>query len=292
VEPQNFTVLDANPAAELRMNLSLSELTGRPLADWVPTDSLADFEKRLRIAKRSYSPKKFRTRWKISETEVLILEIALGWLQVGSSENDTVLQMIGRDVTREVEAQEQAERYLAELRSLNRKLEELSTIDEMTQLPNFRQFKSQLQIEHERCLRTRESYAIIFCDVDNFKHYNDRNGHPAGDALLRELAQIIRSQTRKSDLAARYGGEEFAVLCRATNCDGAKIFAERLRAEIADHEFPEGHAQPLGRISLSIGVAVFPTHGETPEQILESADQALYHSKKSGRNRVTSATLP
>ncbi|MFL5815306.1 MAG: diguanylate cyclase [Bdellovibrionia bacterium] len=290
IAPETLRILDVNPAVELRMGLTLQDLSGRALVDWVPEDVRADFEKHLRIAKRSYAPKKFRTRWKLKDSTLLTLEVVACWLRVGNVEEDAVMQIIGRDVTQEVEAQEQAQRYMAELQALNKKLEELSTMDEMTKLSNFRQFKSQLQVEHDRCFRNREPYAIVFCDVDNFKHYNDRNGHPAGDALLRELARVIQSEARKSDLPARYGGEEFAVLCRATDLDGAMIFAERLRARIAEHEFPHGKDQPLGRISVSIGVAVFPDHGETPEAVLEAADQALYHSKKNGRNRVTPAT--
>jgi diguanylate cyclase (GGDEF)-like protein len=270
------------------MELTLSELSGRALVDWVPEEGRADFEKHLRIAKRSYAPKKFRTRWRLKDSTLLTLEVVACWLRVGSAEEDAVLQIIGRDVTQEVEAQEQNQRYMTELQALNKKLEELSTIDEMTKLSNFRHFKAQLQVEHERCLRHREPYSIIFCDVDNFKHYNDRNGHPAGDSLLRELAQVIQSKVRKSDLAARYGGEEFAVLCRATDLDGAMTFAERLRATIAEHEFPHGKDQPLGRISISVGVASFPENGESPEAVLEAADQGLYQSKKGGRNRVTS----
>ncbi len=289
VEPETLHILDANPAVELRMGLSLQELSGRSLIDWIPAELRSDFEKHLRIAKRSYAPKKFRTRWKSSDTTALIVELVACWLQVGSTEDESVLQIIGRDITQEVEIQERAERYLKELQSLNQKLEELSTSDEMTQLANFRHFKAQLKVEHDRCMRNGEPYAIVFCDVDNFKHYNDRNGHPAGDALLKELAKVIQGQARKSDLAARYGGEEFAVLCRATGKEGALIFAERLRATIASPEFPEGHAQPLGKISISVGVAVFPEHGQNPEEVLESADQALYQSKKGGRNRVTAS---
>jgi diguanylate cyclase (GGDEF)-like protein len=289
IESDQLAVIDANPAAELRLNLSLRELIGRSLLDWVPSELQGDFEKHLRIAKRSYAPKKFRTRWKMAESSLLDLEIIVCWLQVQGAAEDTVLQIIARDITREVEAHEQAERYLKELHTLNLKLEELSLIDEKTQLANFRQFNSQLKVEHERCIRTREPYSVVFCDVDHFKHYNDRNGHPAGDALLAQLARVIQKQCRKSDLAARYGGEEFVVLCRATGKEGALIFAERLREKVATEPFPEGHAQPLGKISISMAVATFSEDGATPEQVVEAADQALYESKRAGRNRVTAA---
>jgi diguanylate cyclase (GGDEF)-like protein len=91
----------------------------------------------------------------------------------------------------------------------------------MTGLFNFRHFKEQLDVEHARASRYTTPYSVVFMDIDHFKRYNDQNGHPAGDALLKEIAQIIRSSSRVSDVPARYGGEEFAILCKGVNWEGA-----------------------------------------------------------------------
>ena len=157
----------------------------------------------------------------------------------------------------------------------------------MTQLSNFRFFKTQLAMQHERSTRFPSPYSIVFFDLDNFKHYNDQNGHPAGDELLRGVAKYLRLPCRVSDLPARYGGEEFVILCAGVNAVQAKVLAERVRMGIESAHFPHAEKQPLGIVSTSVGVASFPDNGATAESILVAADEALYVSKKSGRNRTT-----
>lgn len=169
-------------------------------------------------------------------------------------------------------------------------LEELSTQDGLTQLANIRHFKNQLEIEHNRAQSYSDHYCIVLFDVDHFKNYNDRNGHPAGDALLRHLSKILQENIRNTDLAARYGGEEFIVLLRSTDHEGGWIFAERIRKVIEEHRFEYGELQPLGKLTISVGVAEFPQSGKTMENLIEAADQALYQSKRNGRNQTTSAS--
>jgi diguanylate cyclase (GGDEF)-like protein len=144
-------------------------------------------------------------------------------------------------------------------------------------------------MEHIRAQRYASQYSLVFIDADNFKHYNDRNGHPAGDRLLKELAQIVRASCRSTDLPARYGGEEFVVLCPETAHPDANVVAERIRKAVQSHPFAHADAQPLGFVSVSVGVACYPVDGQTPEAVLQSADEALYASKQNGRNRVTTA---
>ena len=174
---------------------------------------------------------------------------------------------------------------LGELTSANSKLEVLSTVDEMTGLYNFRHFKNELAKEHARSVRLGTSYAIVFCDLDHFKKYNDRNGHPAGDQLLREFAKTLQRTCRGGDLIARYGGEEFVVICPNIDARGGAIVAERIRKAVASQRFAEGEHQPLGRISCSIGVASYPEHGATPALVLKAADEAVYTAKSEGRDQ-------
>ena len=183
-----------------------------------------------------------------------------------------VYQLLARDVTKE-----RAKQTLLETQSLT---------DEMTGLSNFRAFKARLALEHERAEKKNQPYAVVFFDVDHFKHFNDRNGHPAGDETLRRIANALRKVSGRSEFVARYGGEEFVVLVSAAGLEGGREFAERARAEIENSKFPHGEHQPLGRVTASVGVAAFES-GVSPEETLKRADQALYESKQSGRNRVT-----
>jgi diguanylate cyclase (GGDEF)-like protein/PAS domain S-box-containing protein len=191
-----------------------------------------------------------------------------------------VIQFIARDVT-EVKKGER------ELREINEVLTTLSTTDEMTKLKNYRYFKEVLQSVHHHALGFGESYGVIFIDVDHFKKFNDRNGHPAGDDVLRGVARVLGECARSQDLPARYGGEEFVMLCRNSSIEETVNQAEAIRLAIEKTTFPFGEFQPLGRVSVSIGVSGYPSTQGTFETVLESADQALYQSKEHGRNRVT-----
>ena len=192
-----------------------------------------------------------------------------------------VIQLIVKDVT-------EVRRARQNLQEMNEALKNLSTTDEMTGLRNYRYLKEVLTSVHHQALNFNQHYGIIFLDVDHFKKFNDRNGHPAGDEVLRRIASILKSVCRAQDLPCRYGGEEFVVLCRGTTHAETLAQAEKLRAAIATSDFPFGAFQPLGRVSASIGVATFPECAATFEEVLKHADEALYQSKELGRNLVTS----
>jgi diguanylate cyclase (GGDEF)-like protein len=121
-------------------------------------------------------------------------------------------------------------------------------------------------------------------DVDHFKQYNDTQGHLAGDAALTKMAEILRKQTRAVDCVARYGGEEFLVLLLETTVATAALVAERIRARVAAEAFGGG------RMTVSIGVAECPAHGDTPESLIASADAAMYQAKAGGRDRVVAVS--
>jgi diguanylate cyclase (GGDEF)-like protein/PAS domain S-box-containing protein len=191
-----------------------------------------------------------------------------------------VIQLIAKDVT-------QVKRANQELREMNEVLHKLSTTDAMTGLRNFRYFKEALAAVHDESMKFGKTYGVIFLDVDHFKKFNDRNGHPAGDEVLRQMAAILRETARSQDLPCRYGGEEFVVLCRNASLEETLRQAEVIRKRIINTSFPFGEFQPLGLVTASIGVASYPENASTYEDLLEKSDQALYHSKENGRNQVT-----
>ncbi|TMB43496.1 MAG: diguanylate cyclase [Deltaproteobacteria bacterium] len=162
-------------------------------------------------------------------------------------------------------------------------LERLSVTDALTGLYNRRHLTGTLATEVQRSRRLRRPFSVLLADVDHFKQYNDTHGHPAGDAALARIADILRKTTRGVDCVARYGGEEFLVMLLETTVGTAAIVAERIRARVAIEELAGG------RITISIGVAECPTHGDTPESLIESADAALYEAKDRGRDRVVAA---
>ena len=176
-----------------------------------------------------------------------------------------------------------AERILAVHHALevqNERLAELATIDELTGVKNRRRFREDLEIFHSVSIRRQLPLSVLMLDVDHFKSYNDQFGHPAGDQALRKVAAFLTDNTRAHDVVARYGGEEFVVLLPSTGAIDATILADRLRGQIESFDWL------LREVTVSIGVATTNREGSTPEMLVESADQALYHAKRSGRNRV------
>jgi diguanylate cyclase (GGDEF)-like protein len=167
----------------------------------------------------------------------------------------------------------------------------LSLTDATTALYNRRAFDLRLRDELERATRYELPLALLMIDVDHFKLYNDTHGHPAGDKVLRALGVVLAgSQLRSTDTAFRFGGEEFAVILPHTDAAAALTSAERVRAAVEEAGFPEGGDQPLGRVTISIGVACFPADAADARELVSRADLALYEAKRLGRNRVVSFT--
>ncbi len=167
------------------------------------------------------------------------------------------------------------------LETANRRLERLAVIDVMTDLPNHRAFQEQLAYQIKQAERHRRIFSLLLFDVDNFKLYNDRYGHPDGDELLAGIARLTRGAIRAVDLPARYGGEEFAVILPETDRYGAAVVAERLRADIAAHRFR--HTS----VTVSVGVAEFPADTNAGGDLVFCADKAMYHAKANGKNAVS-----
>ncbi len=175
------------------------------------------------------------------------------------------------------------------------RLKHVGLTDSLTGINNRRFFDQRLGEEIARSLRSQESIACLFLDIDHFKNINDTYGHHTGDHVLREAANIIREQLRNSDVLGRYGGEEFAALLANTTTEAALEIAERIRIRIQSHPFtmpPKALQKPL-TVTISIGVTVMDLKYATSDisrisqQLLEQSDQALYAAKNKGRNRVS-----
>jgi diguanylate cyclase (GGDEF)-like protein len=159
-------------------------------------------------------------------------------------------------------------------------------VDELTRLFNFRYFSKAIDLEVCRSLRYRSPLSLVLFDADNFKHYNDTNGHMAGNKALKKLAVIIRRAVREVDVVARFGGEEFALLLPETNKQGAFTIAERICRAVAKTRFFNGKAQPAGCFSVSGGIATLHVDAEDSATLIKKADQALYQAKARGKNQV------
>lgn len=177
-----------------------------------------------------------------------------------------------------------------EMRDLRERLSAMALTDPLTQLPNRRHFEDVLNAELDRVRRYGGHCSLAMVDVDFFKHYNDTVGHLAGDHVLRELADVMRRELRLHDMVARYGGEEFALLMINTEKESALPVLERLRVDVQEHPFRHRDIQPLGRITVSAGLASFPEDGTTYDALMKKADDALYQAKRSGRNEVSLAS--
>ncbi|MHB8876587.1 MAG: GGDEF domain-containing protein [Myxococcaceae bacterium] len=174
-----------------------------------------------------------------------------------------------------------------ELREANGRLEKLAVTDGLTGLYNHRRFQETLVQEVARAARVDRPMAVLMVDVDHFKRFNDSMGHPAGDELLRRLAQVLSGELRGTDFLSRYGGEEFGLILPDTGKPEALQAAERLR-EAVDRELNKP-GEFKQKVSVSIGVASFKIDGDAAQTLLSAADKALYVAKHRGRNQVAAA---
>ncbi|MBS0367745.1 MAG: diguanylate cyclase [Proteobacteria bacterium] len=180
----------------------------------------------------------------------------------------------------------------------NQELTRLSSLDGLTAIPNRRQFDDTLQSEWRRASRQGRQLALLFCDVDFFKQFNDGYGHQVGDECLKAVARILKGSLRRpADLVARYGGEEFAVILPDTDIAGALQVAEAMRSSVEGLAITHRYSRANKVVTISIGAAsVVPGRGDiNSATLVKAADDALYQAKQGGRNRIAAAaavTLP
>jgi diguanylate cyclase (GGDEF)-like protein len=165
------------------------------------------------------------------------------------------------------------------------KVRKLSVTDELTGLYNRRYVLQMLEHECQRAQRYATDLSLMMIDIDHFKNYNDRYGHPAGDRLLKAFAGRLLRIARKSDVVARYGGEEFMILMPDTHVHMAVRVAERLRRDIERYSFANRHSQPGGRLTISIGCSHYK-QARTKMHLIQWADDCLYRAKNGGRNQI------
>lgn len=175
---------------------------------------------------------------------------------------------------------------LKEIEVMKEEAVRLSYTDDLTGIYNHRFFIEQLTREVERHKRYSTPLSLLMIDIDYFKHYNDTNGHLAGDQVLKAIAVLIERGVRQTDIVARYGGEEFSAILTNTGKEGALEIAERVRKSVSDARFPNEIAQPNKDLTISVGAATFSSSISTLIDLIREADHALYKAKNRGRNRI------
>jgi len=169
---------------------------------------------------------------------------------------------------------------------------QIAITDRLTGLHNFGYFFERLKEERMRAERYHRLLSLVIFDIDHFKKYNDANGHPAGNEVLKKISALLKSEAREVDIVARYGGEEMVMVLPETGRKRAAELAERIREKISSTLFAHMESQPLKKITVSAGVATYPVDAPNEEDLIKKADTSLYEAKSGGRNRVVSFTPP
>jgi diguanylate cyclase (GGDEF)-like protein len=162
----------------------------------------------------------------------------------------------------------------------------MSVTDPLTGLLNRRYLEERLNEELNRSKRSNYAMSFMMIDIDDFKNYNDVNGHQAGDQALQITAHNLKAELRLEDVACRYGGEEFSILLPHTPINEAAAIAERIRRKISETPYPHGNNQPLGMVTISIGISTLSKHVDTSVAVIAAADRALYSAKSKGKDRI------
>ena len=277
-----FRIADCNRAAADLFGITEPNLISTDATTLLPAElSTALHQHWISDNNRSHvaelEPTRMLVPWPISGNE-RFFEAQLSVLRLQGAYSGHLLLL--RDITRRHKAE-------CELAEANEKLSHLANTDALTQLYNRRYLMQQLETEIERHSRSGLTLGVLLLDLDHFKQVNDNFGHPAGDRVLVAVANCMQETARESDVIARFGGEEFAIVAVDTMAQGPSAFAERLRANIAALKFTDDAGKPFC-VTASIGCVQTADAAIDAATLLTMADQALYSSKRTGRNKVTS----
>lgn len=175
--------------------------------------------------------------------------------------------------------------------TLHERVQQMALTDKLTGLKNLRYFESRLQEELDRAVRYNYPFSLIVIDIDDFKNYNDSYGHPMGNVIIRTVAQTIKNILRETDILVRFGGDEFVCILPLTGSYEAWEIAERIRKGIRKTDVPHSSEQPLGFLSISLGVSCFPTDVLDRDKLVQAADDRMYIAKRQGKNRTCAEDL-
>lgn len=202
--------------------------------------------------------------------------------------DEVILAAKMRAMERIAEMRERLVEVSSELEEANAELQKLADVDGLTGIANRRSLDAYLEHETARCIRENQPISVIMIDLDHFKAYNDYYGHLSGDNCLKRIADILQNKVRRpSDMSGRYGGEEFCIILPNTDEEGAKHVAEFVRLTVEELRIPHAGNGEKGVVTLSLGVVThYPDPSFAISTLLNEADKALYHAKRSGRNRV------
>jgi diguanylate cyclase (GGDEF)-like protein/PAS domain S-box-containing protein len=313
VIPEPFLILDrdgdflkVNPKGMEILGYPPEELLQRVLMDVVPLEDLSKIREGFEEMGEGKEVR-FRTQIISRLGERIPVEL------IGTPREDAFFILL-RDLREKIQIEEEFERakkeftekirerdlyarelqvvrslYKEKLREIEVMKEEallLSYTDDLTGIYNHRFFIQQLTLEVERQRRYASPLALLMIDIDYFKHYNDTNGHLAGDQVLKAIAFLIQRGVRQTDIVARYGGEEFSAILINAGREKALEIAERVRRNVADTRIPNEDAQPNKNLTVSIGVATLSSSISTLTDLIREADHALYRAKKAGRNCI------
>lgn len=276
----DFEWLLVNPTAEHITRRNTSQLIGKHLLVEIPANRQTGlFDLYVQVVETA----------KPQQTELYFKDGKIqGWFQIVAVKLGDGFAVTFRDITERKQAE-------VAIQKANQELQRLAVTDGLTQVANRRQFDEYLNSQWQRLGRENAPLALIVCDIDYFKFYNDTYGHQAGDECLRIIAKAIsRAVKRPADLVARYGGEEFAVILPQTDDLGATSVAQNIAEEIQQSKLVHGKSAVSEYVTLSIGIAsTIPTPEYSPEVLFAVADKGLYEAKRQGRNRaVTKKLLP
>ncbi len=217
---------------------------------------------------------------------IIIEDRKIGVLNVADKSGAGVFDEVDLSLLEIVGAQVAVALERAEWQERATQFQLMSITDPLTGLLNRRYLEERLGEELNRSERYDYPMSCMMIDIDDFKLYNDRNGHQAGDVALKITAHSLKAALRAADIACRYGGEEFCILLPQTSLTEAGVIAERISQRVAEADYPYGQSQPLGKVSISIGISTFVKNIDTAESVIASADRALYAAKHKGKDRI------